>query len=45
MLDREVLCSLGETMAARSEELAKKFTRLRGKFQHPFAETAFRGIV
>lgn len=31
MLDREVLCSLGETMAARSEELAKEIHALAGE--------------
>lgn len=31
MLDREVLCSLGETMAARSEELAKEIHELAGE--------------
>ena len=31
MLDREVLCSLGETMAARYEELAKEIHALAGE--------------
>lgn len=41
MLDREVLCSLGETMAARSEELAKEIHELAGESFNILSRSSF----